>query len=136
MIQDNQEKKMKENEIINNTKTNSLWMINSQENNPLKKFNNKFYEHVSSNKNLGVTLTQELYRKYKNKMEKKKKPNTICGITKKRKVNSYKFLIDKKRTLEMKKEKEQLDYDINYVVSLDEKEYKAKNMYNQNKLNE
>ena len=134
MIQCNQEKKLKENELINNTKTNTLW-LNSQENNPLKKFNNKFYENVSSNKNLGVTLTQELFRKYKNKIEKKKKPNNNIGFVKKRKVNSYKYLIDKKRTLEKKKEKEQLNYDINYVLSLDEKEYKARTLYNQNKLN-
>ena len=136
MIQNNHDKKLKENEIINLPKSNTLW-INSQENNPLKKFNNnKFYENVSSNKNLGVTLTQDLYRKYKNKIDKKKKPNDNFGNVKKRKINSYRYLIDKKKTLEMKKEKEQLNYDINYVLSLDEKEYKVKSMYNKNKLNE
>jgi len=129
MIQSNHDKKMKENEIINKNKNSNIG-LNIKGNNQVKKFNKQFYENVSSNKNLGVTLNQKLYRKYQNKYEKMKKNN--FGIINKRKINSYKYLNDNKKNLEIKKEQE-LKYDIDYVLSLDEIEYKAKNRHIQNK---
>ena len=118
MIQDNYDKKMKENEIINKTKNNSIGLtINS--NNPIKGFNRKFFENVSNNKILKVTLTKDLYHKYKNKIEKMKKfNNDFRNVNKKRKINSYKDINSKKKILEMMKQQEKLKHDIDYVASL------------------
>ena len=120
MIQDNYDKKMKENEIINKAKNNNMGLsINS--NNPVKGFNRKFFENVSNNKILKVTLTKDLYHKYKNKIEKMKKFNSdFRNANKKRKINSYKDLSSKKKLLEMMKQQEKLKHDIDYVTSLDQ----------------
>ena len=120
MIQDNYDKKMKENEIINKTKNSSIG-LNININNPAKGFNRKFFEKVSNNKILKVTLTKDLYHKYKNKIEKMKKFNSdVRNIIKKKKINSYKDLSSKKKLLEMMKQQEKLKYDIDYVASLDQ----------------
>lgn len=90
MMQDNYSKKMKENEIIKKTKNASIGgggglSINS--NNPTKGFNRKFFENVSNNKILKVTLTKDLYHKYKNKIEKMKKfKNDFRNVNKKKRL--------------------------------------------------
>ena len=118
MIQDNYDKKKKENEIINKTKNNSIGLtINS--NNSTKGFNRKFFENVSNNKILKVTLTRDLYHKYKNKIEKiKKLKNNFRNDNKKRKINSHKDMSSKKKLLEVMEQKEKLKHDIDYVTSL------------------
>ena len=78
MMQENHEKKLKEAEIMNKTKNNSIG-ISIYNNNPSKGFNKQFFENVSNHKNLGVTLTYDIYQNYKNKIEKMKKFKTDFG---------------------------------------------------------
>ena len=120
MIQENHEKKVREAKIMNKTKNNSIG-VSIYNNNPTKGFNKQFFENVSNNKNLRVTLNYDIYKKYKNKMEKMKKFKTDFGnvIKKRKKINSYKDLSSKKKLLEMMKQQEKLKHDIDYVAALD-----------------
>ena len=129
MIKENFDKKMKENEIINKNKNNNNRIgIFINDNNTTKAINKKFYETVSKNKILGVTLTHELYKKYKNKFERKKKYSNNLPIFKNRRVKSLKNLIVNRKNLEIINEKKQeLKHDIDYVASLDEIESRARN---------
>ena len=117
MMQENYNKKLNENELMNKNKSNSIG-ITINDNNPSKIFSKQFYDKVSSNKILGVTLTHDLYQKYKSKVEKMKKFNNDFRNAKKRKVNSYKYLNSRKKVLEMMKKQEKLKHDIEYVTSL------------------
>ena len=117
MMQVNFNKKLKENKLINKNKSNSLG-ITINDNNPSKIFSKQFYDKVSSSKILGVTLTHDLYQKYKNKVETIKKFNNDFRNAKKRKVNSYKYLNSRKKVLEMMRKQEKLKHDIEYVASL------------------
>ena len=123
MMEENFSKKRKENEIMKKNKSNSIGII-IDDNNPTKGFNRQFYENVSRNKILGVTLTHDLYQKYKNKIEKRKAYNNSFRNEKKNKINSLKYLNSRNKILEMMKKEEKLKYDINYVMSLDKKESK------------
>lgn len=120
MMQENHEKKLKEAEIMNKTKNNSIG-ISIYNNNPTKGFNKQFFENVSNHKNLGVTLTYDIYQNYKNKIEKMKKFKTDFGnvIKKRKKINSFKDLNSKRKLLEMMKQQEKLKHDIDYVAALD-----------------
>ncbi len=119
-IKENFDKKMKENEIMSKSRNNNNNIgINLQDNNATKGFNKQLFERVSSNKILGVTLTQDLYYKYKNKIEKMKKfDNNLVNLIKRRKGNSYKFISSRKKVLEMMKKEEKLKNDIDYVANL------------------
>ena len=121
-MQQNFNIKLKENEIMSKTRNNKIG-LNLHNNSSAKGFNKQFYERVSNNKILKITLTQELYHKYKNKIEKMKKfNNEIANIIKKRKVKSYKFLTSRKKILEMMDKEKKLKSDIEYVSNLDEME--------------
>ena len=116
-MQDNFDKKMKENEIMNKTKKSES--LNNISNNPKKGFNKKFYENVSKNKILQVTLNHDIYYRYKSKIEKMKKYNNDLGNkNKKRRIHSCKDFYSQKKIKEMEKQQEKLAYDINYVASL------------------
>ncbi len=119
MIQENFDKKMKENEIMNKAKiqTNGL---NNFNNNGKKGFNKQFFENVSKNKILQVTLDQDIYYRFKNKIEKMKKyRNELGNKIKKRRLNSCKDFNTLKRMKELNRQQEKLTFDINYVSSLE-----------------
>jgi len=123
MIQENFNKKRKEIEIMNKTKGPAFaGGISIQGSNTNRGFDKQFFERVSSNKILGVTLTQDLYHKYRKKMEKMKKISDQGQIIKKRKINSYKVINNRKKEMALLKLKEKLEFDINYVKALDIKD--------------
>lgn len=119
MIQDSHNKRMKEFGIMNKTKNNSNLGKIISGNNTLKGFNKEFYEKVSSNKILGISLNHDIYQKYKNNIEKMKKfNNDIKNVMKKRKVNNYKYL-NRKKVLKIMEEEKKLKFDLDYVACLD-----------------
>ncbi len=123
MMEDNYNKKKKENEIMKKNKSNSIGIV-IHDNNPTKGFNRQFFENVSKNKILGVTLTHDLYHNYKNKIEKKKKYNNVFRLAKKNKIKNMKHLDSRNKILDMIQKREKLKHDIEYVTSLDQKESK------------
>jgi len=129
MIQNTFDRKKKEHELINRTKNNSI-VKTIQDNNPTKGFDKKFFQKVSSNKILGVTLTQDLYKKYKYKLENMKTFNSQRSLfnLKKRK-KSLKYLGNNRKLMEIINKQKELKHDMDYVASLDEIESRARNTF-------
>ena len=129
MIQDTFDRKKKEHELLNRTKNNSIGMT-IQNNNPTKGFDKKFFQKVSSNKILGVTLTQDLYKKYKYKLEKMKtfkSQRSLFNLKKRKK--SLKHLGNNRKLMEIINKQKELKHDMDYVASLDEIESRARNTF-------
>jgi hypothetical protein len=129
MIQDTFDRKKKEHELLNRTKNNSIGMT-IQNNNPTKGFDKKFFQKVSSNKILGVTLTQDLYKKYKYKLEKMKtfkSQRSLFNLKKRKK--SLKRLGNNRKLMEIINKQKELKHDMDYVASLDEIESRARNIF-------
>ena len=129
MIQDTFDRKKKEHELLNRTKNNSIGMT-IQNNNPTKGFDKKFFQKVSSNKILGVTLTQDLYKKYKYKLEKMKtfkSQRSLFNLKKRKK--SLKRLGNNRKLMEIINKQKELKHDMDYVASLDEIESRARNTF-------
>ena len=76
-------------------------------------FTKEFYDNISNNKLLGITFNKELYNNYKNKINIKKTINEFVknnsNMRKKMEVN---------KALNLLKERENLQKDVNYVNSL------------------
>jgi len=129
MIQETFDRKKKEHELINRTKNNNIG-VTIQDNNPTKGFDKKFFQRVSSNKILGVTLTQDLYKKYKNKIEKMKTFNSQRGLlNNKKKIKSLKSFGNNRRLMQIINQQKELKHDMDYVASLDEIESRARNTF-------
>ena len=116
--------------VINRAKNNSIGVTTIQDNNPTKGFDKKFFQKVSSNKILGVTLTQDLYKKYTNKLEKMKTFNSQRSLfnLKKRK-KSLKNFGNNRKLMEIINKQKELKFDIDYVASLDDIESRARKTY-------
>jgi hypothetical protein len=111
---DNQKKK---NDLKN--KINSLGSY-THDNNHKKEFKEQFYEKVNNNKILGITLTKDLYNQYKKNFDKNRRYNSQSGSHRNQsKFNSKKLLNDKPKYLKKMIEQAKLQYDIEYVASLD-----------------
>ena len=86
---------------------------NNAGNNNKTGFTKEFYENISNNKLLGITFNKELYYNYKNSNKRKKEINEFI------KTNSNeRKLMEVKRALNLKNERENFQKDVNYVTSL------------------
>ena len=109
--------------MMENGRKNNIGIHLKKKSDTIMGLTDHFYENVSNNKNLGVSLNHELYKKYVNKIENRRRFNSqIRNSNNKIKIKNMKNMNNNKKFLEILKKKNQLKYDIDYVASLYEKE--------------
>ena len=102
--QEDHNKLLNENLIMNKNNNNS---------NSKTGFTKEFYDNISNNKLLGITFNKELYYNYKNKINKKKVVNEFIKSNSNIRKN-----MEVKKALNLMKERENLQKDVDYVNSL------------------
>ena len=103
--QEDHNKLLNENLIMNKN--------NYSSNNNKAGFTKEFYENISNNKLLGITFNKELYYNYKNNNNKKKVINEFIKNNSNMRKN-----MEVKKVLNLLKEREHLQKDVDYVNSL------------------
>ena len=104
---------LKKQEEHNKLLNENLIMNKNSNSNNKTGFTKEFYENISNNKLLGITFNKELYYNFKNNNNKKKIVNEFI----KNNINMRKNL-EVKKVLNILKERENLQKDVNYVNSL------------------
>ena len=106
---------LKKQEEHNKLLNENLIMNKNNSNNSNNKtgFTKEFYENISNNKLLGITFNKELYYNYKNSTNTKKVVNEFIKNN-----SNIRKKMEVKKALNLMKERENLQKDVDYVNSL------------------
>ena len=104
---------LKKQEEHNKLLNENLIMNKNSNSNNKTGFTKEFYENISNNKLLGITFNKELYYNFKNNNNKKKIVNEFIKSNSNMRKN-----LEVKKVLNILKERENLQKDVNYVNSL------------------